>query len=127
MQPGETGHRGPERVGADELNAARVRLLTTDALAQLSAEHREVISRSYYLGWTTAQIADDLHIPERFVKSRLHFALRAVRLTLERQPSRCALNAADRQRLHALLATACDGDRKGAGRHSPGASDIRER
>jgi DNA-binding NarL/FixJ family response regulator len=99
----------------------------TDALAQLSAEHREVISRSYYLGWTTAQIADDLHITEWFVKSRLHFALRALRVTLERQPSRCALNAADRQRLHALLATACDGDRKDAGRHSPGASDIRER
>jgi hypothetical protein len=89
----------------------------TDALAQLSAEHREVISRSYYLGWTTAQIADDLHITEWFVKSRLHFALRALRVTLERQPSRCALNAADRQRLHALLATACDGDRKDAGRH----------
>lgn len=119
MQPGETGHRGPERVGPDELNAARVRLLITDALAQLSAEHREVISRSYYLGWTTAQIADDLDIAERFVKSRLHFALRALQLTLERQPSRCALNAADRQRLHTLLATACDGDRKDAGRHSP--------
>jgi DNA-directed RNA polymerase specialized sigma24 family protein len=50
MQRGETGHRGPERVGPDELNAARLRLLITDALAQLSAEHREVISRSYYLG-----------------------------------------------------------------------------
>jgi DNA-binding NarL/FixJ family response regulator len=99
----------------------------TDALAQLSAEHREVISRSYYLGWTTAQIADNLHITEWFVKSRLHDALRALRVTLERQPCRCALNATDRQRLHALLATACDRDRKGAGRHSPGPSDIRER
>ena len=127
MQPGETGHPGPERVGPDELNAARVRLLITDALAQLTAEHREVISRSYYQGWTTAQIAKNLHITEWFVKSRLHFALRALRVTLEQHPSRCALNAADRQRLHALLATTCDGDRKSAGRHSPGASDIRER
>jgi DNA-binding NarL/FixJ family response regulator len=127
MQRGETGHRGPERVSTDELNAARVRLLITDALAQLSAEHREVISLSYYQGWTTAQIADNLHITEWFVKSRLHLALRALRVTLERQPSRCALNAADRQRLHALLATACDGDRTSAGRHSPGPSDIRER
>ncbi len=111
MQRGETGHRGPERVSTDELNAARVRLLITDALAQLSAEHREVIRLSYYLGWTTAQIADNLHITEWFVKSRLHLALRALRVTLERQASRCALNAADRQRLHTLLATACDGDR----------------
>jgi hypothetical protein len=127
MQRGETGHRGPERVSTDELNAARVRLLITDALAQLSAEHREVIRLSYYLGWTTAQIADNLHITEWFVKSRLHLALRALRVTLEQQASRCALNAADRQRLNALLATACDGDRKSAGRHSPSASDIRER
>jgi hypothetical protein len=108
------------------VNAARARLAITDALAQLSAEHREVIRRSYYLGWTTAQIADDLHITEWFVKSRLHLALRALRLTLERQPSGCALNAAGGQRLRALLAAACR-DRKGAGRRSPGASDIQER
>ena len=127
MQRGQSGHGGPERHGADEVNAARIRLVITDALAQLSAEHRLVISRSYYLGWTTAQIADDLHITKWFVKSRLHLAVRALRVTLERQSSRCALNAADRQRLHALLATACEGDRKGAGRHSPDASDIRER
>lgn len=30
------------------------------------------MGRSYYPGWTTAQIADDLHNAERFVKSRLH-------------------------------------------------------
>jgi RNA polymerase sigma-70 factor (ECF subfamily) len=46
------------------MNAALVRLLVTDALAQLSAEHRAVIRRSYYMRWTTAQIADDLHIAE---------------------------------------------------------------
>jgi len=33
--------------------------------------------------WTTAQIADDRRIPERTVKSRLHYALRARRLTLQ--------------------------------------------
>jgi RNA polymerase sigma-70 factor, ECF subfamily len=35
------------------------------------------------LGWTTAQIADDLQIAEVTVKSRLHYALRALRLTPE--------------------------------------------
>jgi RNA polymerase sigma-70 factor (ECF subfamily) len=60
----------------------------------MSAEQLAVITRSYYLGWTTAQIADDLRIAEAFVKSRLHFALQALRLALERQPTRCALNAA---------------------------------
>ena len=46
-------------------------------------EHRAVIRRSYYLGWTTAQIAEDLQIAEGTVKSRLHYAVRALRLTLQ--------------------------------------------
>jgi len=46
------------------VNAAVDRLLIADALAQLSAAHRAVIRRSFYLGWTTVQIAQDLRIPE---------------------------------------------------------------
>lgn len=75
--------KAPERAGPDEVNAALDRLLIADALAQLSAEHRAVISRSYYRGWTTAQIAADLGIAEGTVKSRLHYAVRAMRLTLQ--------------------------------------------
>ena len=40
------------------------------------------VLRSYDLGETTAQIAYDLHIAEGTVKSRLHYALRTLRLTL---------------------------------------------
>ena len=58
------------------------RLLIAAALAQLSPEHRAVIRRSYYQGWTTAQIADDIQIAEGTVKSRLHYAVRALRLSL---------------------------------------------
>ena len=68
------------------MNAAMARLRIADALAQLSAEHRAVMRRSYYLGWTTAQIADDLQIAEGTVKSRLHFATRALRLSLQHSP-----------------------------------------
>ena len=75
--------KAPEPAGPDEVNAALDRLLIADALAQLSAEHRAVISRSYYWGWTTAQIAADLGIAEGTVKSRLHYAVRAMRLTLQ--------------------------------------------
>ncbi len=75
--------REPESPGPDEVNAALDRLLLGDALAQLSQEHRAVIRRSYYLGWTTAQIAEDLQIAEGTVKSRLHYAVRALRLTLQ--------------------------------------------
>ena len=65
------------------LNAAPDRSLIGDALARLSPQHRAVIRRSYYLGWTTARIADDLHIADDTVKSRLHHAMRALRLTLQ--------------------------------------------
>jgi RNA polymerase sigma-70 factor, ECF subfamily len=78
------GSGTPEHAGADEVNVALDRLLIGDALAQLSPQHRAVIVRSYYLEWTTAQIADDLRIPEGTVKSRLHYALRALRRTLQK-------------------------------------------
>jgi RNA polymerase sigma-70 factor (ECF subfamily) len=66
----------------DEVNAALNRLLIGDALARLTPEHRAVVRRSYFQGWTTAQIATDLRIAEGTVKSRLHYALRALRLVL---------------------------------------------
>jgi RNA polymerase sigma-70 factor, ECF subfamily len=78
----------PDDVGAfdgacpDEVDAAMDRLLIGDALARLTPEHREVIRRSYFQGWTTAQIAADLGIADGTVKSRLHYALRALRLVL---------------------------------------------
>jgi RNA polymerase sigma-70 factor (ECF subfamily) len=78
----------PDDVGAfegacpDEVDAAMDRLLIGDALARLTAEHREVVRRSYFQGWTTAQIAADLGIADGTVKSRLHYALRALRLVL---------------------------------------------
>jgi RNA polymerase sigma-70 factor (ECF subfamily) len=85
MKRGETWGGGPERADPDELNAARVQLLIADALGQLSAEHRAMIGRWHYLGWTTVQIADDLDIAEWFVKSTLHDALRALQHTLEQR------------------------------------------
>ena len=72
-----------EQCGPDEVDAALDRLLIADALTHLSPEHRAVIRRSYYLGWTIAQIADDLQIAEGTVKSRLHYALHALRLTMQ--------------------------------------------
>jgi len=66
----------------DETSGVLNRALVGDAMAQLSAEHRAVVGRSYYLGWTTAQIAAELGIAEGTVKSRLHYALRALRQAL---------------------------------------------
>jgi RNA polymerase sigma-70 factor, ECF subfamily len=72
-----------DHAGPDEVNSALDRMLLSRALAQLSADHRNVVRRSYYQGWTTAQIAADLEIPEGTVRSRLHYAVRALRLTLQ--------------------------------------------
>lgn len=73
----------PEQAAPDEVDLALDRLLIADAMAQMSTEHRAVIERSYYRGWSTAQIAADLDIAEGTVKSRLHYAVRALRLTLQ--------------------------------------------
>jgi RNA polymerase sigma-70 factor (ECF subfamily) len=73
----------PEDTKPNEVDSALDRLLIGDAIAQLSADHRAVIRRSYYLGWSTAQISADLDIAEGTVKSRLHYAIRALRLTLQ--------------------------------------------
>jgi RNA polymerase sigma-70 factor (ECF subfamily) len=75
--------RTNDRAGPVEVDAALDRLLLSGALAQLSSEHRAVIRRSYYQGWTNAQIAADLGIAEGTVKSRLHYAIRALRLALQ--------------------------------------------
>ena len=65
------------------VNLVADRQLIGCALAQLSVEHRAVIRRSYYEARTTAQIADDLHIAEATVKSRLHYAMRELRRAVQ--------------------------------------------
>lgn len=73
----------PEQLTRDEVDTALDRMLIAEALTHLSAEHRAVIERSYYRGWTTGQIAGNLGIAEGTVKSRLHYAVRALRLALQ--------------------------------------------
>jgi RNA polymerase sigma-70 factor, ECF subfamily len=75
--------RVADRAGPDEVDSALDRLLLATAMSQLSEDHRAVIRRAYYQGWSTAQIADDLQIAEGTVKSRLHYAVRALRLNLQ--------------------------------------------
>lgn len=54
-----------------------------DALAGLSRAHREVILACHYRGHTIAEAASLLGVPDGTVKSRLYYALRALRLRLE--------------------------------------------
>ncbi|MGW0161086.1 sigma-70 family RNA polymerase sigma factor [Mycobacterium sp. NPDC003323] len=69
--------------GRDDVDTALDRMLIGTALAGLSRDHRAVIQRAYYQGWNTAQIAAELGIAEGTVKSRLHYAVRALRLNLQ--------------------------------------------
>lgn len=73
----------PEIPAADRTDRILDAWLIADTLAGLSAEHREVILHSYYQRETTAEIAQRLQIAEGTVKSRLHYALRAMRLALQ--------------------------------------------
>lgn len=57
--------------------------LIADALAQLTPEHREVITRAYYHGESVDELADALRVPHDTVKSRLHHGLRAFRRALQ--------------------------------------------
>ena len=56
--------------------------LLGEAWNQLHPWHRELIRKAHYLGWTTGQIATDLNVTEPLVKSQLHDALHAMRLSL---------------------------------------------
>jgi RNA polymerase sigma-70 factor (ECF subfamily) len=57
--------------------------VVAEAVTRLSADHRAVLLECYYRGRPVAEAAVRLGIPEGTVKSRTHYALRALRLALE--------------------------------------------
>jgi RNA polymerase sigma-70 factor (ECF subfamily) len=57
--------------------------VVAEAITRLSEEHRAVLLECYYRGRPVAEAAELLGIPEGTVKSRTHYALRALRLALE--------------------------------------------
>ncbi|NHC16424.1 sigma-70 family RNA polymerase sigma factor [Motilibacter deserti] len=68
---------------SDEIERALDSWLVADALAALSPAHREVLVETYYCGRSVAEAAAVLGVPPGTVKSRAHYALRALRLALE--------------------------------------------
>ena len=57
--------------------------VVADAVLTLSPDHRAVLLECYYRGASVTQAARRLGIPEGTVKSRTHYALRALRLALQ--------------------------------------------
>jgi RNA polymerase sigma-70 factor (ECF subfamily) len=77
------GEPVPEIVEDDRTDAVLNVWLIAEALDTLSPEHRSVIVECFYRGRSTAQAAVTLGIPDGTVKSRTHYALRALRLALQ--------------------------------------------
>ncbi|WTZ47348.1 RNA polymerase subunit sigma [Nocardia sp. NBC_01388] len=69
----------PEPGIADPCAGVAVTVVVRRALATLSHDHRVVILYAYYAGASTQLIADELDVPRGTVKSRLHYAMRALR------------------------------------------------
>jgi RNA polymerase sigma-70 factor, ECF subfamily len=57
--------------------------IVADALSQLSPAHRTVLVETFYRGRTLAKVARQLGIPDGSARSRLHYALRALRRQME--------------------------------------------
>lgn len=67
-------------VGVDLVEESSV---VRDALMELSESHREVLVEAYFAGRTVSQISRRLGIPTGTVKSRLYYAMRNLRTSLE--------------------------------------------
>jgi RNA polymerase sigma-70 factor, ECF subfamily len=61
------------------------RQLVSDALQHLSPAHRTVLVETFYHGGTLATVASQLGIPHGTARSRLHYALHALRQQLQDQ------------------------------------------
>lgn len=67
----------------DEADRAVEAWTIAEALQRLSPAHREVLRECFYHGRSVAEAAARLGIPPGTVKSRTHYALRALRVVLE--------------------------------------------
>ncbi len=73
----------PETISPDGVDAALQAWLIQDALAALSPAHRDVLVECFLHGRSVADAAHVLGIAPGTVKSRTHYALRALKLALE--------------------------------------------
>jgi RNA polymerase sigma-70 factor, ECF subfamily len=76
--------------GGDPAEAIARRDLLRDGFRSLSPDHREVVALRFYLDLTVEQIADRTGTRAGTVKSRLHYALRALRASVDATDERKA-------------------------------------
>jgi RNA polymerase sigma-70 factor (ECF subfamily) len=73
----------PETAVSDSDDQLLQSWVVTEAVTQLSEDHRAVLLECYYRGASVAEAARRLGVPEGTVKSRTHYALRALKLALQ--------------------------------------------
>lgn len=69
--------------GQDQVDQLLQEWVVAEAMSRLSVDHRKVLHECYYQGRTVSDTARRLGVPEGTIKSRAHYALRALRLALE--------------------------------------------
>jgi RNA polymerase sigma-70 factor, ECF subfamily len=70
-------------VADDDMERAMVGWQVEEAVRRLRPEHRHVLVETYYRGRSGREVATELGVPEGTVRSRLFYALRSLRLTLD--------------------------------------------
>jgi RNA polymerase sigma factor (sigma-70 family) len=84
VRPPEVGDGPLENVPmADEMEGLLRKVVVTEALGALSPAHREILTETVLRDRTVNQAAEVLGIPVGTVKSRVYYALRALRVALE--------------------------------------------
>ena len=75
--------QAPEALTEDGIDGALESWLVAEALTALTPQHREALMHTYYAGRTLSEAAQLLGVPVGTVKSRVFYALRALKLALE--------------------------------------------
>jgi RNA polymerase sigma-70 factor, ECF subfamily len=70
---------------ADDTDRVLQLMTVTDALKTLSQSHREILVETYFRGRTVPEAADVLGLPLGTAKSRVYYALRALRTALQQR------------------------------------------
>ncbi len=84
VRPPETYDRDVETLSLDdETDRVNASLVVADAMRSLSPAHREILIETYLRDRTVNEVAELLGLPIGTAKSRVYYALRALRVALD--------------------------------------------
>ena len=82
-KPELTTAQPPEQSVSDDTEHVLQAWMVATALNRLTPAHRRVLVECFYRGRTVTEVAALLGVPEGTIKSRTHYALRALRIAFE--------------------------------------------